>query len=77
MQLGQPITTDDIKLAAKSQNINFQKGDVILFYTGWTDKMLKSDPDLWNSGEPGITNDAAKIFKLTKPYGCWFRYMGC
>ena len=67
MQLGQPITTDDIKLAAKSQNIKFQKGDVILFYTGWTDKMLKSDPDLWNSGEPGITNDAAKYLSSLNP----------
>ena len=32
--------------------------------------MLKSDPDLWNSGEPGITNDGSNIFKFTKSYGC-------
>ena len=29
--------------------------------------MLKSDPDLWNSGEPGITNDAAKYLSSLNP----------
>ena len=67
MELGQPITTKDIKMAALSQKVNFQKGDVILFYTGWTDKMLKNNPDLWNSGEPGITNDAAKYLSSLNP----------
>ena len=67
MELGQPITTKDIKMAALAQKVNFQKGDVILFYTGWTDKMLKNNPDLWNSGEPGITNDAAKYLSSLNP----------
>ena len=31
------------------------------------DKMLKNNPDLWNSGEPGITNDAAKYLSSLNP----------
>ena len=64
---GQGITRDDIKNAAKQQNIKFQEGDIILFHTGWTDAYLKSSPELWGSTIPGITNDAAVYLSSLNP----------
>ncbi|WP_025897776.1 cyclase family protein [Sneathiella glossodoripedis] len=59
MTAGQAITADDIKAAAQAQSVQIEKGDVVLFHTGWTDGKLKSDPKAWVSGEPGLSNDAA------------------
>ena len=39
MEAGQAITVDDIK-AMKSQKITVNEGDIIMFYTGWTDAKL-------------------------------------
>ena len=64
---GQGITRDDIKNAAKQQNIKFNEGDIILFHTGWTDAYLKSSPELWGSTIPGITNDAAVYLSSLNP----------
>ena len=64
---GQGITRDDIKNAAKQQNIRFNEGDIILFHTGWTDAHLKSSPELWGSTIPGITNDAAVYLSSLNP----------
>jgi hypothetical protein len=44
MEAGQAITPDGVKAAMKSQNIKINEGDIILFYTGWTDHKLNSDP---------------------------------
>ena len=44
MEAGQAITVDDIKTAMKSQKITINEGDIIMFYTGWTDAKLESDP---------------------------------
>ena len=67
MEGGQGITRDDIKNAAKQQNIKFKDGDIILFHTGWTDAYLKSSPELWGSTIPGITNDAAVYLSSLNP----------
>ena len=67
MEGGQGITRDDIKNAAKQQNIKFKEGDIILFHTGWTDAYLKSSPELWGSTIPGITNDAAVYLSSLNP----------
>ena len=67
MEGGQGITRDDIKNAAKQQNIEFKDGDIILFHTGWTDAYLKSSPELWGSTIPGITNDAAVYLSSLNP----------
>ena len=64
---GQGITRDDIKNAAKQQNIKFNEGDIILFHTGWTDAYLQSSPELWGSTIPGITNDAAVYLSSLNP----------
>ena len=42
MEAGQAITPDDIKSAMKTQGISINEGDIILFYTGWTDAKLKA-----------------------------------
>lgn len=58
---GHNITADDLKAAASAQGVTHQEGDVILIHTGWTDGMLKSDPQAWVSGEPG-PNNAAMVY---------------
>ena len=60
MDAGQGITSDDIKAAAEAQGVEIREGDVVLFYTGWTDHMLESDPQAWGAGQPGVTNEAAE-----------------
>tara|TARA_Y100001933_G_scaffold246959_1_gene279217 strand:- start:1015 stop:1962 length:948 start_codon:yes stop_codon:yes gene_type:complete len=67
MTSGQPITSKDIRSAAKNQGVTFQDGDVILFHTGWTDAMLRSEPEAWVSSEPGITNEAAAFIASLNP----------
>lgn len=51
---GENFGEEDIKAAAKAQGVTIGKGDIVLFHTGWTDGMLKSNPKAWVSGEPGI-----------------------
>ena len=67
MSAGQPISSADIKQAAKLQGVEFRQGDVILFHTGWTDAKLKSDPDLWVSTIPGVSNEAAVYLASLEP----------
>ena len=58
---------DDIKSAIKSQNIIINEGDIIMFYTGWTDAKLDSDPKAWVSGEPGTDNAAMEYLMTFNP----------
>ena len=67
MSGGQPITRQDIIEAANEQKINFKKGDIIIFHTGWTDAKLKDYPEEWGSSIPGITNDAAVYLASLEP----------
>lgn len=67
MEAGQAITPDDIKTAMKNQNITINEGDIILFYTGWTDAKLNSDPKAWVSGEPGTDNAAMEYLMTFNP----------
>lgn len=60
MEAGQFFTAADIQEAAKAQNVEIREGDVVLFYTGWTDAKLESDPVAWASAEPGSSEDAAE-----------------
>lgn len=60
MAAGQGITSDDIKAAAEAQGVEIREGDVVLFYTGWTDAMLENDPEAWVAGQPGVTTEAAE-----------------
>jgi len=67
MASGQAFGSDDIKAAAKEQGVEIQKGDIVLFHTGWTDAMLDSDPTAWVSGEPGINNEGAVYIASLSP----------
>jgi kynurenine formamidase len=67
MAAGQGIAAADIKAAAKAQGVEIRPGDVVLLHTGWTDAMLHSDPTAWASGEPGLTNEAARYLASLQP----------
>lgn len=58
LEKGQGFGSQDIKAAAEKQGVKIQEGDVVLFHTGWTDAKMNAEPDLWVSGEPGLTNEA-------------------
>ena len=67
LQAGQPITSDDIKAAIKSQGVTVGEGDVVLLHTGYTDATLKQNPSLWAGSIPGITNEASVFLAGLKP----------
>ena len=67
LQAGQPITSDDIKAAMKSQGATVGEGDVVLLHTGYTDATLKQNPSLWAGSIPGITNEASVFLAGLKP----------
>ncbi len=64
---GQGIGSADIRATAKSQGVEIRQGDVVLFHTGWTDGMLKPDPQGWAVSEPGLTNEAAAYVASLNP----------
>ena len=67
LQAGEPITSDDIKAAMKSQGVTVGEGDVVLLHTGYTDATLKQNPSLWAGSIPGITNEASVFLAGLKP----------
>jgi kynurenine formamidase len=67
LEAGQPITAEDLRAAMSSQKVAPREGDVILLHTGYTDAQLTTNPDLWASTIPGITNDAARFLATLKP----------
>ena len=50
---GTPFTRDDIMACEKKQGISIEKGDVVLFNTGWM-KLLASDPVRFGKAAPGV-----------------------
>ena len=64
---GQAFGSSDIKKAMQEQDIEIRQGDVVLLHTGYTDALLKSDPDTWGSTIPGITNEAALYLASLSP----------
>ena len=67
LDAGQPITSEQLKAAMADQNITVGSGDVILIHTGYTDATLKSNPEVWGSTIPGITNEAAVFLAAFEP----------
>ena len=45
----------------------FERVMLCFFYTGWTDAKLKSEPGVWVSTIPGITNEAAVYLASKDP----------
>lgn len=64
---GQHFGPAEIKAAAKAQGVSMGEGDIILFYTGWTDAKLESDPVTWGSSEPGLNNAGAEYVASLSP----------
>jgi kynurenine formamidase len=57
---GTAFNRAQIEAAMKRQGIkSIERGDVVLFYTGWT-KLIGKDNKRYNSGEPGLGVDGAK-----------------
>ena len=50
---GTAFTREDIAACEKKQGTTIEKGDVVLFNTGWM-KILDSEPERFGKGEPGI-----------------------
>ena len=64
---GYVIDEDNVKSAAKSQGVEIRRGDVVLIHTGWTDGMLKTQPQVWGSSEPGLSNAAVRYIASLNP----------
>lgn len=56
---GTAFNRKEIMACEKAQGVSIQKGDVVLFNTGWL-KMLDSDPVRFGKGEPGLGIDGAR-----------------
>jgi kynurenine formamidase len=64
--LGKPIldagtvfNRAEIQAAARAQGVHIEKGDVVLFHTGWLN-VAESDPARFMAGEPGLGVDGAR-----------------
>ena len=67
LEAGEFFGEAEIKAAAEAQGVTFMEGDVILFYTGWTDHKFESDPAAWGGAEPGISNEGSRYIASLKP----------
>ncbi|MGR8950030.1 MAG: cyclase family protein [Gammaproteobacteria bacterium] len=56
---GTAFNSAEIMACEKSQGVSIEKGDVVLFNTGWMN-MLDKDPERFGKGEPGLGIDGAK-----------------
>lgn len=57
---GTAFNRAEIEGAMKKQGIkSIERGDVVLFYTGWT-KLIGKDDKRYNAGEPGLGVEGAK-----------------
>ena len=56
---GTAINSSEIKAVAKAQGVQIEKGDVVLFHTGWLN-VSDTDPAKFMSGEPGLGLDGAR-----------------
>jgi kynurenine formamidase len=56
---GTAFNRAEIQAAAAAQGLEIEKGDVVLFHTGWLD-MADSDPEAFMAGEPGLGIDGAR-----------------
>jgi kynurenine formamidase len=58
---GTKITAADLQAGLKMYNVTLREGDIVVIHTGWGN-LFEQHPAqnaLFNSGEPGITKDAA------------------
>ena len=53
LQLGEPITAEDLDRCAAAQGVTVQAGDIVLVNTGWINR-FDSDKAGFYAGEPGL-----------------------
>ena len=66
LKAGQTFSIKELQLAEKSQGVKVQKGDVVLFHTGWTDAMLEKFPEKWGAEIPGLTPELRNTLLIWK-----------
>lgn len=54
LEAGQAFNEVEIKAAASAQGVTINKGDIVLFHTGWMGAKMDSDPAGFISTQPGI-----------------------
>jgi kynurenine formamidase len=59
LEAGQHFSVADVQAVERKQGTPIEKGDVVLFHTGWTDAKYESDPATWGAMEPGISEEVA------------------
>ena len=59
LEAGQAFNEAEIKAAASAQGVTINKGDIVLFHTGWMGAKMESDPDTFRSQQPGIGEGGA------------------
>ena len=53
LDLGEPISADDLDRCAAAQSVDVRAGDIVLVRTGWM-RLMAIDRALFDRGEPGI-----------------------
>lgn len=56
---GQYFTAADVREVSEHQGTPIGEGDIVIFYTGWTEHVFPTDPQRWGSVEPGMAEDVA------------------
>ena len=59
MPEGTAFNRAEIMAAEKAQNVKIEKGDVVLFHTGWLN-LAERDPQRFMAGAPGLGVDGAR-----------------
>lgn len=59
LEPGTVFNRAEIEAAAKAQGVTIERGDVVLFHTGWL-SVADSDAERFMSGEPGLGLDGAR-----------------
>lgn len=53
LDVGEPITASDLDRCAREQGVAIGASDIVIVRTGWL-RVFRKDPELFNSGEPGL-----------------------
>ena len=59
LDIGDMYNRAEIEAAMKAQGVTINKGDVVLFHTGWMVAKMMSEKDVYRSSEPGLGEDGA------------------
>ena len=62
LEKGTVITGADLQAGLRMYNVTLREGDIVIIHTGWGDlfEQFPAQNATYNSGEPGISKDAAK-----------------